>query len=214
MHAPEITVHGQYPDTIKLGDQIEVLSASATDHRGQSLSVEAIVLNDKGEVAALNQHFKVDMYGDYFIKYVATDAQGNTRVELIRLLVDQQKLDADNILNEFQPMVNVGASEREVGVNLVTDKALETSYVQYKPESVATWDDAEVVQAEVSYFQAAYGDTYDKSNYRVLATHEANITDLDLGTKYDYRYGMSPTGPWSGAIALRPRQLQRKPLCM
>ena len=113
MHAPEITVHGQYPDTIKLGDQIEVLSASATDHRGQSLSVEAIVLNDKGEVAALNQHFKVDMYGDYFIKY-ATDAQGNTRVELIRLLVDQQKLDADNILNEFQPMVNVGASEREV----------------------------------------------------------------------------------------------------
>ena len=203
VHAPEITVHGQYPDTIKLGDQIEVLSASATDHRGQSLSVEAIVLNDKGEVAALNQHFKVDMYGDYFIKYVATDAQGNTRVELIRLLVDQQKLDADNILNEFQPMVNVGASEREVGVNLVTDKALETSYVQYKPESVATWDDAEVVQAEVSYFQAAYGDTYDKSNYRVLATHEANITDLDLGTKYDYRYGMSPTGPWSGSYSFK-----------
>ncbi|MCT1398128.1 CehA/McbA family metallohydrolase [Paenibacillus sp. p3-SID867] len=203
VHAPEITVHGQYPDTIKLGDQIEVLSASATDHRGQSLSVEAIVLNDKGEVAALNQHFKVDMYGDYFIKYVATDAQGNTRVELIRLLVDQQKLDADNILNEFQPMVNVGASEREVGVNLVTDKALETSYVQYKPESVATWDDAEVVQAEVSYFQAAYGDTYDKSNYRVLAAHEANITDLDLGTKYDYRYGMSPTGPWSGSYSFK-----------
>ncbi|WP_339220709.1 CehA/McbA family metallohydrolase [Paenibacillus sp. FSL W7-1332] len=203
VHAPEITVHGQYPDTIKLGDQIEVLGASATDHRGQSLSVEAIVLNDKGEVAALNQHFKVDMYGDYFIKYVATDAQGNTRVELIRLLVDQQNLDADNILNEFQPIVNVGENEREVGVNLVTDKALETSYVQYKPESVATWDDAEVVQAEVSYFQAAYGDTYDKSNYRVLAAHEANITDLDLGTKYDYRYGMSPTGPWSGSYSFR-----------
>ncbi|WP_259445581.1 CehA/McbA family metallohydrolase [Paenibacillus lautus] len=203
VHAPEITVHGQYPDTIKLGDQIEVLGASATDHRGQSLSVEAIVLNDKGEVAALNQHFKVDMYGDYFIKYVATDAQGNTRVELIRLLVDQQNLDADNILNEFQPIVNVGENEREVGVNLVTDKALETSYVQYKPESVATWDDAEVVQAEVSYFQAAYGDTYDKSNYRVLAAHEANITDLDLGTKYDYRYGMSPTGPWSGSYSFK-----------
>lgn len=203
VHAPEITVHGQYPDTIKLGDQIEVLGASATDHRGQSLSVEAIVLNDKGEVAALNQHFKVDMYGDYFIKYVATDAQGNTRVELIRLLVDQQNLDADNILNEFQPIVNVGENEREVGVNLVTDKALETSYVQYKPESVATWDDAEVVQAEVSYFQAAYGDTYDKSNYRVLAAHETNITDLDLGTKYDYRYGMSPTGPWSGSYSFR-----------
>lgn len=203
VHAPEITVQGQYPDTIKLGDQIEVLSASATDHRGQSLSVEAIVLNDKGEVAALNQHFKVDMYGDYFIKYVATDAQGNTRVELIRLLVDQQNLDADNILNEFQPIVNVGASEREVGVNLVTDKVLETSYVQYKPESETTWDHAEVVQAEVSYFQAAYGDTYDKSNYRVLAAHEANLTDLDLGTTYDYRYGISPTGPWSDSYSFR-----------
>ena len=27
VHAPEITVHGQYPDTIKLGDQVEVLGA-------------------------------------------------------------------------------------------------------------------------------------------------------------------------------------------
>nr|WP_245255835.1 CehA/McbA family metallohydrolase [Paenibacillus lactis] len=197
VHAPEITVHGQYPETIMLGDQVEVLGTSATDHGGQSLSVEAIVLNDKGEVAVANQHFKVDMYGEYFIKYVATDAQGNTRVELIRLLVDQQKLDADKVLNEFQPMVNVGENEHEVGINLVTDKALETSYVQYKPESVATWDNAKVVQAEASYFQAAYGDTYDKSNYRVLAAHEANITDLDLGIKYEYRYGMSPTGPWS-----------------
>lgn len=203
VHAPEITVHGQYPDTIKLGDQVEVLGASATDNRGQSLSVEAIVLNDKGEVAALNQHFKVDMYGEYFIKYVATDGQGNTRVELIRLLVDQQNLDADKILNEFQPIVNVGASEREVGINVATDKALETTYVQYKPESAATWDHAEVVQAEVSYFQVAYGDTFAKSNYRVLAAHEANITDLHLGTTYDYRYGASPTGPWSSSYSFR-----------
>lgn len=203
VHAPEITVHGQYPETIKLGDQVEVLGASATDNRGQSLSVEAIVLNDKGEVAALNQHFKIDMYGEYFIKYVATDAQGNTRVELIRLLVDQQDLDAEQVLNEFQPMVNVGENEHEVGINLVTDKALETSYVQYKPESVATWDNAKVVQAEASYFQAAYGDTYDKSNYRVLAAHEAKLTDLDLGIKYEYRYGMSPTGPWSGSYSFR-----------
>lgn len=203
VHAPEIKVHGQYPDTIKLGDQIEVLGASATDHSGQSLSVEAIVLNDKGEVAALNQHFKVDMYGEYFIKYVATDAQGNTRVELIRILVDQQNLDAEQILNEFQPIVNVGGNEREVGINVVTDKALETSYVQYKPESETTWDNAEVVQAEVSYFQVAYGDTFAKSNYRVLAAHEANVTDLGLGTTYDYRYGMSPTGPWSDSYSFR-----------
>lgn len=203
VHAPEIKVHGQYPDTIKLGDQVEVLGASATDHSGQSLSVEAIVLNDKGEVAVANQHFKVDMYGEYFIKYVATDAQGNTRVELIRILVDQQNLDAEQILNEFQPIVNVGANEHEVGINLVTDKALETSYVQYKPESEATWDNAEVVQAGVSYFQVAYGDTFAKSNYRVLAAHEANVTDLGLGTTYDYRYGMSPTGPWSDSYSFR-----------
>ncbi|MEF7441487.1 CehA/McbA family metallohydrolase [Paenibacillus lautus] len=203
VHAPEIKVHGQYPDTIKLGDQVEVLGASATDHSGQSLSVEAIVLNDKGEVAALNQHFKVDMYGEYFIKYVATDAQGNTRVELIRILVDQQNLDAEQILNEFQPIVNVGGNEREVGINVVTDKALETSYVQYKPESETTWDNAEVVHAGVSYFQVAYGDTFAKSNYRVLAAHEANVTDLGLGTTYDYRYGMSPTGPWSDSYSFR-----------
>ncbi|WP_259391306.1 CehA/McbA family metallohydrolase [Paenibacillus sp. 1011MAR3C5] len=203
VHAPEITVHGQYPDTVELGDQVEVRGASATDNSGQSIPVEAIVLNDKGEAAVLDQHFKVEMYGEYFIKYVATDNQGNTRVELIRLLVDQQNLDADNILNEFQPIVNVGANEREVGINVVTDKALETAYIQYKPESEASWDYAEAVQAEASYFQVAYGDTFAKSNYRVLAAHEANITDLALGTKYDYRYGMSPAGPWSGSYSFR-----------
>lgn len=203
VHAPEITVHGQFPDSIKLGDQVEVLSASATDHRGQSLSVEATVLNDKGEVAVVDQHFKVDMYGEYFIKYAATDSQGNTRVELVRLLVDQQNLDADKILNEFQPIVNVGANEHEVGINVVTDKALETSYIQYKPESEAMWDHAAVVQAEVSYFQVAYGDTYANSNYRVLAAHEAKLANLDLGTKYDYRYGSSPTGPWSSSYSFR-----------
>ncbi|MFD0959239.1 CehA/McbA family metallohydrolase [Paenibacillus chungangensis] len=203
VHAPDITVHGQYPDTIELGDQVEVLGASATDYRGQSLSVEAIVLNDKGEVAVEGQHFKVDMYGEYFIKYAATDHQGNTRVELIRLLVDQQNLDTEKILNEFQPIVNVGANEHEVGINVVTDKALEATYVQYKPESEAMWDNAEVVQANVSYFQVAYGDTFAKSNYRVLAAHEVGLTDLDLGTKYDYRYGISPTGPWSSSYRFR-----------
>lgn len=203
VHAPEITVHGQYPDTVELGKEVEVQDATATDNRGQSLSVKAIVLNDKGEVTVADGHFKVDMYGDYFIKYVATDAQGNTRVELIRLVVDQQTLVAEKILNEFQPIVNVGANEHEIGINLVTDKALETSYVQYKPVSAATWDNAEVVQSKVSYFQAAYGDTFAKSNYRVLAAHEAILTELDLGTKYDYRYGISPTGPWSGSYSFR-----------
>lgn len=210
VHAPEITVQGQYPATLKLGDQVEVLSASATDNRGQSLPVKAIVLNDKGEVTVTDQHFKVDMYGEYYIKYAATDAQGNTRVELIRLLVDQQKLDADKILNEFQPIVNVGANEHEVGINLVTDKALETSYVQYKPVSKTTWDHAEEVQAKVSYFQAAYGDTFAKSNYRVLAAHEANITDLELGTAYDYRYGISLTGPWSSSYSFRTAPASEK----
>lgn len=203
VHAPDITVHGQFPVTIELGDKVEVLNASATDNRGQALSVQAIVLNDKGEVAVADRQFKVDMYGEYFIKYAATDSQGNTRVELIRLVVDQQNLDADKVLNEFQPIVNVGANEHEVGINLVTDKALETSYVQYKPESEATWDQAEAAQAEVSYFQVAYGDTFDKSNYRVLAAHEANLSELDLGTTYNYRYGTSPNGPWSGSYSFR-----------
>ncbi|WJH37280.1 Ig-like domain-containing protein [Paenibacillus sp. CC-CFT747] len=210
VYAPEITVHGQFPDTIKLGDQVEVPSASATDNRGQSLSVEAIVLNDKGEVAVDNQHFTVEMYGEYFIKYAATDSQGNTRVELIRLLVDQQNPDTDKILNEFKPIVNVGANEHEVGINLVTDKALETSYIQYKPESAAAWDNAAVVQANVSNFQVAYGDTFAKSNYRVLAAHEANLTDLDSGTKYEYRYGISPTGPWSSSYSFRTAPASEK----
>ncbi|WP_246245894.1 CehA/McbA family metallohydrolase [Paenibacillus lemnae] len=203
VHAPEITVQGQYPDTIQLGNQVEVLGASATADGGQSLTVEATVLNDKGEVPVSNQQFNVDMYGEYFIKYAATDAQGNTRVELVRLLVDAQNLDADSILDEFQPVVNVGGNEREVGINIVTDKALETAYVQYKPESEASWDNADLVQAGASYFQTAYGDTFADSNYRVLAAHEVSVTDLDLGTTYDYRYGMSPSGPWSSSYSFK-----------
>ncbi|GIP36092.1 hypothetical protein J2TS4_53020 [Paenibacillus sp. J2TS4] len=197
--APEIMIHGQFPETVKLGDQVEVPGATATDHRGETLPVDAIVLNDKGEVTVTDRHFTVDSYGEYFIKYVATDHQGNTRVELVRLLVDskKQQLDADKILHEFQPIVNVGANEHEVGINLVTDKVLETSYVQYKPVSQTKWNNAKKIKTNVSYFQVAYGVTIEKSNYRVLAAHEANLTDLELGTTYEYRYGFSPNGPWS-----------------
>src|SRR5690606_28521707 len=50
--------------------------------------------------------------------------------------------------------------------------------------------------ATVSYFEAAYGEVIADSHYRVLAAHEATLTNLHQGRTYQYRYGLSADGPW------------------
>lgn len=194
--APEIVIHGYVPDQVQFGEEVVVPVALATDDSGETPSVIVSVYNSKGEVHISDDRFVVEEYGDYFIRYSATDSNGNTRVELKRIAVDRQNLNAEKILNEFVPIVNVGEQEDQVGVNLVTDKVLRTAYVQYKPATSGSWDEAETVAATVSYFEAAYGEAIADSHYRVLAAHEATLTNLHLGRAYQYRYGLSADGPW------------------
>ncbi|NGP44972.1 CehA/McbA family metallohydrolase [Bacillaceae bacterium SIJ1] len=193
--APEIAVHGKLPKKVKLGDTVQIPDAVATDDSGDAPEVTVDVFNSKGHVNVENQAFLIEEYGEYFVRYYATDGAGNSRAELIQIDVKDNQLDADKVLNEFSPVVNVGANEQEVGINLVTDRVVDQAYVQYK-RAEDSWKKAPTVKTNVSYFESAYGDDIDSSHYRILAAHEADLTDLDAGTTYEYRYGLKKNGPW------------------
>ncbi|ONK23582.1 hypothetical protein BLX87_10205 [Bacillus sp. VT-16-64] len=195
-YAPEITVEKELPGTVKLGDTVTIPNAAATDDSGENPSVKVEVFDSKGFVEVNDNRFTIKEYGEYFVRYYATDSNGNSRVKIERMVVDDKELDADKLLQEFSPVVHVGETDDAVGLNLVTDKVVKQSYVQYKEASETDWKKAKVVQADVSYFESAYGKDIDNSNYRILASHEANIDKLKKGTKYEYRYGVSKNGPW------------------
>lgn len=194
--APEITINGSLPERVQWGDAIAIPEAVAADDSGETPEVRLTVFNSKGMVEPLDNRLNIEEYGEYFIRYSATDSSGNTRVELKRIVVDEQHLNAGKILNEFIPVVNVGEREDQVGVNLVTDKVLEEAYVQYKEATMPSWDEARSVPATVSHFEATYGEYLAERHYRVLAAHEATLPDLQQGTIYHYRYGLSADGPW------------------
>ncbi|MBP1914982.1 hypothetical protein J2Z23_001937 [Lederbergia galactosidilyticus] len=198
--APEIKISGNIPDKVKMGDTVLVPEASAMDDRGESPDVKVDVFDAKRTVDVTQNRFKISEYGEYFIRYTATDSRGNTRVELKRIVVDNKNLDAEKLLNEFEPTVHVGEDRDEIRLNLVTDNVLEKSYVQFQPKTEQTskkWNKAKNVKTEVSHFQVAYGDTFEESNYRVMSAHEATLSGLQKGTVYKYRYGSGPNGPWS-----------------
>ncbi|MCC3356112.1 GLUG motif-containing protein [Bacillus sp. REN16] len=195
-HAPEITVNGELPEKVKLGDKVTVPDASTTDDSGIAPTLKIEAFNQRGLVEIVDNQFKIEEYGEYFVRYYSTDSKGNTRAELIRILVDDSKLDGEKILNEFIPIVNVGATEEEVGITLVTDKVLDQAYIQYKTKD-AGWNKGTVQDTKVSYFESAYGDSIAQGTYRIHAAHEADLANLKKGTEYDYRYGLTAEGPWS-----------------
>ncbi|MEH7272865.1 metallophosphoesterase [Neobacillus vireti] len=203
-YAPEIKINeGSLPVTVKLGEIVDIPAATAADDSGESPAVTVDVFNSVGKVELSQNSFTVEEYGEYFVRYYATDSKGNSRVEMIRILVDNSDLDADKLLSEFHPVVNVGATEDEVGIALVTDKVLEQAYVQYKPASRGTWNNAKAVKTKVSYFESAYGDNIDESNYRILASHEGDLIGLKQGTTYEYRYGLTENGPWGSVHSFK-----------
>jgi large repetitive protein len=195
-YAPDITIDGKLPKKVKLGDMITVPGATVKDDSGVTPSLKIEAFNQKGLVEIIDNQFKIEEYGEYFVRYYSTDAKGNSRVELIRILVKENKLDAEKLLNEFMPVVNVGATEEEVGITLVTDKVLDKAYIQYKKEDAA-WKKGNVQKTKVSYFETAYGDSIANGTFRIHASHEADLENLEKGTKYEYRFGLRPNGPWS-----------------
>ena len=64
------------------------------------------------------------------------------RVELLRTTVDRSGMQADIIFGQFAPVASVGQTADEVGVNVVTDPALTTAYLQIAPASDEGWEQA------------------------------------------------------------------------
>lgn len=201
--APEITVNGTVPETVAINQPVAIPSATATDDSDGSREVTVDVINSEGTVEIVDGSFTPDSYDDYFIRYRAEDSTGSTRVELLRTTVDRSGMQADIIFGQFAPVASVGQTADEVGVNVVTDPALTTAYLQIAPASDEGWEQAKTVVSEESTMQLEAASELDAPGYenpitdKPLRSHEFDLTDLLPGTKYKYRLGVSENGSWT-----------------
>lgn len=201
--APEITVNGSIPETVAIHQPVTIPSATAMDDRDGSCEVTVDVINSAGTVKITDGTFTPDAYDDYFIRYSAKDSTGSTRVELRRITVDRSDMQADVIFGQFAPVASVGETADQVGVNVVTDPALTTAYLQVAPAADADWSNAQTILSSESTMQLEVSSELDAPDYenpitdKPLRSHEFDISGLTPGTAYKYRLGVSENGDWT-----------------
>ena len=201
--APEITVNGTVPETVEINQTVTIPSATAMDDTDGAREVTVDVINSEGIVEVVDGTFTPDSYDDYFIRYRAEDSTGSIRVELLRTTVDRSDMQADAIFGQFAPVASVGETADEVGVNVVTDPALTTAYLQVVPAQEEGWEDAQTILSEESSMQLEVASELDAPGYedpitdKPLRSHEFDLTGLTPGTTYKYRLGVSADGGWT-----------------
>ncbi|MBW1297302.1 immunoglobulin-like domain-containing protein [Aquimarina litoralis] len=148
--APVITLTGANPQTIELGAGYTELGATTDD--GSSVSI------DTSEF--------MDTIGSYTIYYDATDASGNTAVQVTRTV---------NVVDTTAPVITLNGSNPQI-------IALGAGYT----ELGATTDDGSSVSIDTSEFMDAVGsytiyyDATDASgNAAIQVTRTVNVVDTD-----------------------------------
>lgn len=201
--APEITVNGEIPETVSLNQTVTIPSAAAVDDTDGACEVTVDVTNSEGEVVVSDNTFTPDAYDDYYIRYRAKDRTGSTRVELFRITVDKSNMDADVVFGQFAPVASIGETSDEVGINVVTDAALTTAYLQYVPADAKGWGNAVTVMSEEGTMQLEVASKLNAPDFenpitdKPLRSHEFDLTGLAAGTQYKYRLGVSKNGEWT-----------------
>ncbi|NLZ55911.1 MAG: metallophosphoesterase [Clostridiaceae bacterium] len=201
--APEITVNGTIPETIELNQPFTLPTVTALDDTDGVREVTVDVSNYAGTVEIVDGTFTPDSYDDYFIRYRAKDSKGSTRVELFRTTVNSANMEPDNIFGQFAPVATVGATADQAGVNVVTNTALMTAYLQIVPAADADWANAQTIASEQTPIQMEIASQVAAPNYakpiteKPMRSHSFDLTGLTPGTDYKYRLGVSETGEWT-----------------
>lgn len=202
-YAPEITV-ADVPETAAYGDTIALPEATATDDSNVKPSIEQIVYNSAGEVAVTDGTFEISSYSDYFVVTKSTDALGSTSAKLQRIEVAAENLDPEGVFQYGTPTISVGAVETEAGASVLSDPAIQQSWAQVKPKN-ADWSDATTVENtsadlfEMNVIGTEAETYYDQITGQPLRSHEFTFAGLEAGTEYEFRFGVSPEGPWTDA---------------
>ncbi|MGO1393251.1 metallophosphoesterase [Agrococcus casei] len=201
--APEITV-APVAETAAFGDTIALPEATATDDSNVTPSVEQIVYNSAGEVAVTDGAFEISSYTDHFIVTKSTDALGSTSAEMQRIQVAADTLDVNGVFQYGTPSISVGATEDSAGASVLTDPQIEQTWAQVKPVGV-DWGSAKTVENtsadlfEMNVIGTEAADYYDQITGQPLRSQEFTFDGLEAGTEYEFRFGVSPDGPWTDA---------------
>ncbi|WP_168211848.1 alkaline phosphatase [Ruania zhangjianzhongii] len=202
-YAPEIELGGRMPETADYGQSIPLPAVRMQDDSGVRPQIETTVYNSEGEVAQDRNSFDIASYDDHFVVVRATDDEGSTAAAYYRIQVRQDALDPEGVYRHFSPTVGVGESAGEVGISVSTDVAITEAHLQYLPEGASDWDEAQTVSTagDQVYEVARQGreaDNYiDSIGGQPLRSHEFDLSALEGGERYQYRLGVSESGPWT-----------------
>ncbi|MCL2225058.1 MAG: metallophosphoesterase [Defluviitaleaceae bacterium] len=210
--APDITITNYSAfssQTLTMGQVVTIPSATAHDREhDEARPVTFQVFNSNGQVSTTGNTFTVTAYDDYFVRFRSSDREGNTRARLIRLQVNHDNMNPNTLFSQFAPVVNVGATPEEAGVNIVTDFALTDAVLEFTLASDTNWENATTVASVSEPFQLVNYVGAITSNspptrgqaLKMLTSHAFNLTGLTPGAEYMYRFAVSETGARTTAV--------------
>ncbi|MGO1972135.1 MAG: metallophosphoesterase [Propionibacteriaceae bacterium] len=202
-YAPEVELLGRMPEKAAEGQSIPLPAVRAKDDSGKRPTIETTVYTSAGEVENNGKSFKISGYDDHYVVVRATDDQGSTSADYYRIQVSQDELDPAAVYRHFTPTVNVGATAGEVGVGVSTDMEITKAHLQYRPKGSNDWEKAPTVSSANDEVYEVVREGRDGENYidsvggQPLRSHDLDLTGLEPGEAYQYRLGVSESGPWT-----------------
>ncbi|GIF64292.1 hypothetical protein Ais01nite_23270 [Asanoa ishikariensis] len=199
-YAPVITVKDRVPDHAAYGQTIKLPAVSATDDSGATPTVSYEVYDSAGLVPVTNGAFRVRSYQDHFVVVKATDATGSTNAELLRITVDQDKLDPAGVFAYFGSTATVSERPGGAGIAVTTDRTIKKVYAQVLPAGSRDWSKAQVRTStndrpyEVNTIGNAEPEYQHSITGQALRSHEFDVKDLRGGSRYQYRFGVAVRG--------------------
>ncbi|RED63039.1 S-layer homology domain-containing protein [Cohnella lupini] len=199
-YAPAIVVDDEVPTLAKYGQSIELPKVTAVDDSGVEPNVAYEVYDSTGKVPVADGAFEIRSYDDAFIVVKATDATGNTNAELIRIQVDKDGLDPAGVFQYFGSTAAVTEKPGGAGIAVSTDRTVGKVYAQVMPADSNDWSSASVLASanDKPYEVNAIGNDESEYQYSItgqtLRSHEFDVTGLDAGETYKYRFGVAVDG--------------------
>ncbi|ACQ81636.1 metallophosphoesterase [Beutenbergia cavernae DSM 12333] len=199
-YAPVITVADDVPAQAAYGETIDLPEASAVDDSGETPDVAYEVYDAAGEVPVTDGTFQVRSYDDHFVVVKATDSGGNTNAELFRITVDQTVLDPDGVFQYFGSTAAVAEQPGGAGIAVSTDRSIAQVYAQVMPAGGSDWSTADVLTStnDRPYEVNTIGNDEPEYQHSItgqtLRSHEFDVTGLEGGERYQYRFGVATDG--------------------
>ncbi|SNT10805.1 3',5'-cyclic AMP phosphodiesterase CpdA [Asanoa hainanensis] len=199
-YAPVITVQDRVPDHAGYGQTIKLPAVSATDDSGVTPTVSYEVYDSAGRVPVTGGAFRIRSYQDHFVVVKATDATGSTNAELLRITVDQKKLDPAGVFAYFGSTAAVSERPGGAGVAVTTDRSIGKVYAQVLPAGSQDWSKAQVRTStnDRAYEVNTIGNDEPEYQHSItgqaLRSHEFDVADLRGGERYQYRFGVAVKG--------------------